>query len=221
QLGLFYVGRQEADALDLAGPPRLAHGLRGARNGGRRDRHHELHRRIHAQDRLRLGERLVAVVVARPDRREHELRILLNEALADVRDPFVLVRRAERAGDDRELPLAAEQARGLVGEAVGDAFGRRLVDEEVARVGLGVGVPGEHLDPAFARLAQHRRNPAAVLDRDRNRVDPAGDPVLDQLVLTRRVEAGRAVPDELDAELPGGFFRARAAADGIPLALRP
>ena len=112
-------------------------------------------------------------------------------------------------------PLPFEQPRRLVGQRVADAFRRRLVDEEVARVGLGVGVPGQHLDAALARLAQHGRDAGAVLDRDRDRVDLARDPVLDELVLLRGVEAGRPVPDQLDAELLRRFLGAGAAADEV------
>ena len=73
--------------------------------------------------------------------------------------------------------------------------------------GLGVGVPGHHLDAALPRLAQHGRDAGAILDRDRDHIDPAGDPALDQLVLLGGVEVGRAVPDELDAELPARLPR--------------
>src|SRR4030095_12832009 len=134
---------------------------------------------------------------------------------AVVHDPLVLIRRAQRPRDDRELARGAEQPRGLVGQAVRDAFGRRLVDEEVARARLRVGIPGQDLDAALARLAQHRRNPAAALDRAGERVDFPRYHVLAQLVLARRVEARGPVPDQLDAELLRGFLRARAATDEI------
>ena len=61
-------------------------------------------------------------------------------------------------------PFAAQQARRLVGQRVGDALGRRLIDEEVAGVGLGVGVPGQHADAPFTRLAQHGGDAGPVLD---------------------------------------------------------
>ena len=92
----------------------------------------------------------------------------------------------ERAGDDRELALAVEQPRGLVGEGVGDAFRCGLVDEVVARVGLGVGVPGDDVDAALAGLAQHGRDAGLVFDGDGDGIDAAGDPVLDHLVLLGR-----------------------------------
>ena len=98
--------------------------------------------------------------------------------------------------------------------------GGRLVDEKVARVRLGIGIPGEHLDASRARLAQHRRNARAVLDRHGDRVHLPRDPALDKLVLPRRVETGRPVPDELDAELARGFFGANAAAHEVRVALR-
>ena len=146
--------------------------------------------------------------------------MLLGHSFLDERDPLVLIGGAQRAGDDRELALAAEQPRRLVGQRVANAFGRSLVDEEVARVGLGVGVPGQHLDAALAGLAKDRRDAGPVLDRDGNHVDLARDPVLDDLVLLGRVESRRPIPDELDAELLRRFFGAGAAADEVRIAFR-
>ena len=46
------------------------------------------------------------------------------------------------------------------------------------------------------------------------------NPVLDDLVLLGRIEAGRAIPDQLDAELLRGFLGAGAAAHEVGIALR-
>ena len=62
--------------------------------------------------------------------------------------------------------------------------------------------------------------PAAILDRDGNDVDLARDPVLDELVLPRRIEARRAIPDQVDAQLARRFLGADAAADEVRIALR-
>ena len=102
-----------------------------------------------------------------------------------------------------------------------DAFGGRLVDEEIARVGLGVGVPRQHLDAALARLAQHGRDA-----RRGSRPRPRSTSTLRVIQLSTSsfcfagVEAGRAVPDQLDAELARRFLRAGAAADEVRIALR-
>ena len=109
------VRQREADHVHVR-PPRLPHGFGRSGHGRRRNRHHELDGRIDTQDRLRLGERLVAVVVARANRRELQVRVLLGEPLPDVGDPLVLIRGAERAGDDRELATASEQPRRFVGQ---------------------------------------------------------------------------------------------------------
>ena len=146
--------------------------------------------------------------------------ILLGQPFLDVRDPLVLIGGAQRASDNGELAAAAEQPRRLVGERRRDAFGRCLIDEEVPRIGLRVGVPGEHLDAALARLAQHARDAASVLDRDGNDVDPARDPVFDQLVLARRIETGRPIPDQIDVELTGRLLGARPATDELRIPLR-
>src|SRR5436190_3972654 len=188
------VRQRQSDHAHV-GAAGLTYGFGCPGNGRRRNRHHQLHRRIDLEDGLRFGKRLVAVVVARTDDGELQALVSGGEALADEGDPLVLVGGGERAGDDREFPAAAEEPRRLVGERIGDALGRRLVDEEIARAGLGVGVPGEDAYAALARLAEHARDAGAVLDRDRNYVDAAGDPVLHQLVLLRGVEARRSVPD--------------------------
>ena len=146
------------------------------------------------------------------------MRVL--EPLPDERDPFVLVRGAERPGDDRELSLPAQQARCLAGQGVGDAFGGRLIDEEITGVGFGVGVPCQHMDAPFAGLAQHCGDASPVLDGHGNGVHLARDPVLDELVLFRGVEARRSVPHQIDIELARRLFRADAATDKVRIALR-
>ena len=198
--GLTHVRQRQPGHLHVRAA-RLLHRLGRARHRRRRDRHDQLHLRIDLEHRLRLGERPVAIAVARPDRHELHLRDTSRQPLFDVLDPFVLVRRAEARGDDRELALAAHDARRLVRQRVADPLRRRLVDEEVARVLLRVGVPRHDLDAALARLAQHRRDGRLVLDAHRDRVDAARDPRFDDLVLLRRIELGRAVPEQLDAQL--------------------
>ena len=63
------VRQRQPDHVDVLASG-LPHRLGRAGHRRRRDRHDQLHRRIDLHQRLRLGERLVAVVVARADRRE-------------------------------------------------------------------------------------------------------------------------------------------------------
>ena len=213
------VRQRQTDHVDVAAAC-LSDGFRRSGNGRRRNRHHELHVRVHFHDRLRLGERLVAIVVARPDRRDDESGVLVGDALADETDPLVLVCRAERAGDNSELAAPVQQPRRIVGERVCDSFRRRLVHEKVARVLVLIGVPRKHADSARARFLEHGRDGRAILDGDRNHVDFARDPVLDQLVLLRGVEARRPVPDQLHTERARRFFRAGPAAHEVRIAFR-
>ena len=126
---------------------------------------------------------------------------------------------AERAGQHGEVALPLATA-GLAGQREADALGGRLIDEVIARVGLGVRVPRQHLDAALTRFTKHGGNARTVLDRNADHIHLARDPVLDDLVLLRGVEAGWAVPDELHAELARRLLGADAAADevGSPLA---
>ena len=211
------VRQREADDVDAE--TGLPHGFGGTRHGRRRNRHDQLDARIHLQNRLRLRERLVAIVVARPNRHERQPRITIGEPLLDELDPFVLIRRGEGAGDDGEFTALVQQPCGLVGQRVADAFGRGLVDEELARVRLRVRVPREHVDAASARLPQDGRDTGAILDRNGNDVDPPRNPVFDQLVLFRRIQAGGPVPDQIHVQVTGRFLGARAAAHKIRIAL--
>ena len=115
-------------------------------------------------------------------------------------------------------PFAPQDPRGVVHQGVADALGRRLVDEEVAGVLLGVGVPGDDLDAARPRLAQHRGDGDLVLHAHRDDVDAAGDPGLDHLVLLGGVEVGGAIPERARPRFPGRLFGALAAADEVGIA---
>ena len=81
--------------------------------------------------------------------------MLFSETGLDVFNPFVLIRGAQTCSDDRKLSLSAKDARRLVGQRGADAFRRRLIDEEVARVFLGIGIPGQHFDAFLAGFPQH------------------------------------------------------------------
>ena len=116
-------------------------------------------------------------------------------------------------------PLPPRIAGGLVSQRLADPLRRRLVDEEIAGVGVGVGVPGDHLDAAVAGLAQHRRDAFLIFDGDGDDVHAAGDPRFDDLVLLCGVRIGRAVPDQIDAQFLGRLLRALAAGDEIGVAL--
>ena len=145
--------RQRQAGHDHVGSARLTNGLGRARDGGRRDAHDQPHRRVHLEDRLCLGERAIAVAVAGPDRDQLQPGVLLRDPGLDEADPLVLIGRAQRRRDDRELARAADEPRRLVGERFANPLRRRLVHQEIARVGLRVGVPRQHLDPARSRFS--------------------------------------------------------------------
>ena len=71
--GLLMLGSDRPMTVDVFAA-RLADRFGGARHGGRGNGHHQLDVRKHAHDRLRLGKRLVAVIVARPNGRERQAR---------------------------------------------------------------------------------------------------------------------------------------------------
>ena len=75
------------------------------------------------------------------------------------------------------------------------------------------------LMPAAARLAQHGREPLAVLDAHRDHVHAARDPGLDHLVLLGGVGLGRPVPQQLDAQLLRGLLGPLPAAHEVGVAL--
>ena len=100
-------------------------------------------------------------------------------------------------------------------------FGGRLVDEEVARVGLGVGVPGQHAGcraraPCAARVEMPPRFSTATAITSTLRVIQFST----SSFCCAASRLGRAVPDQLDAELPRRFLGAGAAADEVRIALR-
>ena len=63
--------------------------------------------------------------------------------------------------------------------------------------------------PRAPRLAQHARDAAPVLDRDGNHVDPARDPVFDQLVLLGGIEARSVRPRSDRRRAPARPLRRR------------
>ena len=103
-------------------------------------------------------------------------------------------------------PFAAHYPGGFIGQRFADALRRRLIDEKIARVFFGVGVPGHDLDTFRPSFSQHGRDAFLVLDADGDDIDAAGDPGLDDLVLLCRIEIGRAVPQQLGAEFLRGLF---------------
>ena len=82
-----------------------------------------------------------------------QLRILLRQPFFDVFDPLVLIRGAQRRGDDGKLAFVVEYSRSLVSQRVADALRRRLIDEEVARVLFGIGIPSDYFDAFIFRFA--------------------------------------------------------------------
>src|SRR6478736_3162736 len=68
---------------------------------------------------------------------------------------------------------------------------------------------------ATTRLAQHGRHRGLILDADSHHVHTARNPRLDDLVLLRGIELGRAIPDEIDACLARGVLGALTATDEV------
>src|SRR5262249_13397124 len=159
---LVVVWKTQADHLDV-GTAGLLDSLGGAGDGRRAYGHDQLDRRKRIQDRAGLLKRLRLEIVAGAKGGQLDLRVFLLAALFAAPLPLDHGRRGERGGDDGKLALAAQDARGIVHEGPADPFRRGLVDEEIPGAGLGVGIPGEDLDPALACLAQYRRDPLAVL----------------------------------------------------------
>ena len=120
--------------------------------------------------------------------------VFLRSPGLDVFLPLDHVGGRKRRGDDRELALVAQDLGGVIHERLADALRRRLIDEEVARVGLGVGIPGDDLDPSLAGLPQDGGDSFPVFDGNRDDVDAARDPGFDDFVLLGRVWIGRARP---------------------------
>jgi hypothetical protein len=132
---------------------------------------------------------------------------------------LVLVGGAERTGDDGELSFAVEEPCGFVGQGVADPFGCSLIDEVIAGVGFGVGIPGENFDAALARFAKNRGDARLVFDGDSNSVHAASYPTLDEFILLGGLETCGTVPDEFHAKLKRRFFGTPAAAHKIRIAL--
>src|SRR5262245_51904472 len=216
-VGLAHSRKRKPNYLDVTAA-RLLDGFGCAWNGGCCDTHDQLRVRVYLEDCLGLGECAIAVPVARPDGDQLHLGVLLTEPGFDVLDPFVLVGGAQRSGDDCEFALTPQDPRRLVGERVSNSLRRGLVDKEVARIRLRVGVPGYHANPPSPGFAQDRRYSRLVFDADRNAIDAFGYPSLDDFVLPGRVKIGRAVPNQIDAQLGCGVFSALAAAYEVGIA---
>src|SRR5699024_3026733 len=100
-----------------------------------------------------------------------QVRILVRSVLFHLLDPGVLVRRVRCRGQDGDLAGATD----LVGDEVdlraGDAVGVRLVDEQVAAFGVGVGVEGDDLDSGVLRLDERVADRRRVVRRDGDGAD--------------------------------------------------
>ena len=86
-------------------------------------------------------------------------------------DPGVLVRGVGGRRQDRDLAGVADLLGDQVDLDLGDAFGVGLVDEQVAAVGVGVGVEGHDLDAGVASLADGVAERRRVVRRDGDAAD--------------------------------------------------
>ena len=158
---------------------------------------------IGVQDRVRLVERLSCL-----SSQGRRAAILISGYFSARRASMcfchsIMLAAVSEAVMMANSPLPPRMRAGMVHQSVVPMPSRRgLVDEEVAGVGLGVGVPGDDLDPALAGLAEDRRDAVAVLDGHGDHIHAARDPGVDDLVLLGRVGVGRPVPDQLRRRAP-------------------
>src|SRR5205823_11764370 len=104
----------------------LLHRLSDARDGRRRYAHNHFGVGIDLQYGLSLRECTVAVVLAGTDGIQLDVPVFGGHAFFYVLDPLILIRGAERPGDDYELAFTAEDLSGPVHQCIADALGRRL-----------------------------------------------------------------------------------------------
>ena len=101
-----HVRQRQSDDFDIRAT-RLLYCLGSPRDGGRRDRHDQLHAGVDLEHRLRFGKGAVTVSITRLNRNQCQLRILRGEPRSDVLDPLVLIRRAQTRSDDDEVTRAS------------------------------------------------------------------------------------------------------------------
>ena len=141
------------------------------------------------QQRRRLVERRLVVVVAVDDLDELHVRVIRRQQLLHLVDPGVLVRRVGRGGEHRDLTGVTDLLGDEVDLGLGDAVGGGLVDEQVTAVGVGVGVEGDNLHTRVAGLVER------VADRLRvvRRGDEAPDALLRGGVDVAHLRVGRGL----------------------------
>ena len=122
------------------------------------------------QQRRGLVERLLVVVVAVDRVDELDVGVVGREVLLHQVDPGVLVGRVGRGRQDRDLARAADLLGDHARPGPGrDALGVGLADEQVAALGVGVGVEGDHLGAGVARLVEGVTDRGRVVGRDDER----------------------------------------------------
>lgn len=214
-----FVGQAEADHLHLAGLAGLFNRFRRAGRARRANGHEELQVRVGAHQRSGFRLRLVLEIVAGTHGNEFHLGVFFGEALVDIFHPLALVAGSQGGGDDGKLALLAAQPRGFIHQAVGDAFGRGLIDKKGTRVGQCIGVESDYLDALLLRFAQGGGNAFLVFSRDRDDVHAEGNPVFNDFILLGCVGIGGPVEQQFNAEFLGRLFRADFAGDEVRIAL--
>ena len=132
-----------------------------------------------------------------------------GELLLHHLDPGVLVRRVRRCREDRDLTGVADLLGDQVDLRLRDALCRRLVDEQVAALGVGVGVERDDLHSGVPRLVERVADRLGVVRRDD---EPARRPAargLDEADLRGRARLRRADLGVGAAELLDRLLAAR------------
>ena len=102
---------------------------------------------------------------------------------------------------------------------MGNALGRRLIDEKLARIRRGIRVVSDDLDPFGPGSAQRGRNTLFVFASSGDDIHAQGNPVVDNLVLPRRIRVGWSIEDQVHAKVLSRFVGPFFARNEISIAL--
>src|SRR4030095_8688527 len=125
----------------------------------------------------------------------------------------------ERGCDDREFSLIAEHFRSFIHQCVSNTFRGRLIDEEIARVGLSIRIPGDDLDTFLLRLAKCCGEAFPIFYRDSDDINTPCDPSLNDFVLARGIWLSGTIPQQFYSQILGSLLRALAAGNEVCIAL--
>ena len=125
--------------------------------------------------------------------------------------PGILVGGVGAGREDRDLALVTDLLGNHVDLALGDTFGRGLVDEQVAVLRLGVGVEGDDLRTGIASFVERVTDGLGVIGRDDERIDALLGRGVDERHLAVGAGLLRSDLGELATELGDGLLAAGIA----------